>query len=279
LERGLNVLNNRRKKIRREFQARLKEVRSRLNDPGSPQAAIWIFGCQRSGTTFLENIFRQDLDSVVFGEFSELTIREDKTVLAGPEIVRARIGSQRAKYAVVRPLYESDRARELLGLFPAGVGIWLYRDCAHVVDSMVRKWGAGFFEVSRRNETDDDGNWRLEEPLDDIRSEAASIDPHAPVEELYARYWLLRNRLPFDLGLDDDPGMIFLNYRTLISDPHASIRAVMKRAGLRGLWKGFNPEVDRSRADRPVDPPISAETLRRCSEIYGRLEDLGRSLH
>lgn len=243
---------------------------------GHPQAVIWIFGCQRSGTTFLERIFRQDLNSVVFGEFSQLTIDPNRTVLSDSNSIRKIIQAQNAKYAVVRPLFESDRAMELLDLFPNSVGVWLFRDCPHVVDSMLRKWGSRFFEISKRNESDEDDNWRLEEKVRSIQSQARQIAADDPLADVYARYWLLRNQIPFDLSLITDKRFLFIDYSQLVSDPETSAKRILQRVGVNELWKRFKTDAQISRIDRPVKPEISDEALRQSEQLFQKLAKLAQ---
>jgi hypothetical protein len=264
-------LNSRYKTFQVNQRARLKHYRSQLIDLGNPQAVIWIFGCQRSGTTFLETIFRHDLDSVVFGEFSELTLSENKTVLSEPERIQKIVQSKNACYAVIRPLFESDRALELMNLFPNSIGVWLFRDCPHVVDSMIRKWEDRFFEVSKQNESDERGMWRLEQAIESIYVAAQSALPEDPTMEAYARYWLFRNQIPFHAGLQQDPRVVFLSYRQLVLTPRMQVERIMKRAGMADVWKDFKVNAFTSSIDRPVQLNISEETVAHCDQIYQQL--------
>ncbi len=271
-----NSLQSRYKTFLVNQRAQRKRYRSQFMNLGHPKVVIWIFGCQRSGTTFLENIFRQDLDSVVFGEFSQLTISPDKTVLSDLDKVHSIVEAQNAKYAVIRPLFEADRAIELLDLFPNSVGVWLFRDCPHVVDSMLTKWKDRFFEISKQNESDGNGKWRLEEKARSIQSQVRETSAVDPVAEAYARYWLLRNQIPFDLSLASDERCLFISYSQLVSDPETSVKRIMDRAGMNGLWRDFKADAQTSRIARPVEPEISADTLRQCEQVYRRLEEFAQ---
>lgn len=267
-------MRSRYKTFRVKQRARWKSYRSQIVNLGHPNCVIWIFGCQRSGTTFLENIFRHDLDSVVFGEFSQLTIHPKKTVLSDLNEVRKIIELKKARYSVIRPLFESDRALELLDIFQNSIGVWLFRDCPHVVDSMKRKWGDRFFEISKQNESDAGGMWRLEQRVSLLQTQIRITPEIDPVDEMYARYWLLRNQIPFDLSLVKDERVVFLSYDQLISDPRSSVKKILHRAGMNGLWRGFNADAQTSRVHRSVQPKISPGTLDQCQQVYRRLEEL-----
>lgn len=255
-------------------RARFKALRARYVSLGPPKSVIWIFGCQRSGTTFLERIFRHDLDSVVFGEFSELTIAEGKTVLSEPHRIRAIVESKNARYAVIRPLFESDRAPELLELFPNSVGVWLFRDWPHVVDSMIRKWGDTFFDISKRVESDTRGVWRLEGQIKAIQQDVRCRNMPDPLAEVYALYWLMRNQIPFRTGLINHPKVIFLSYEQLVLAPRVHVDRIMKKAGLGGVWKGFRADAFTSSLYRPVNIEVSEETRMKCDKVYQELIEL-----
>jgi hypothetical protein len=266
-----NSINSRLKTRRTNRRAAKKRRYQQSNDLGNPKAVIWIFGCQRSGTTFLENIFRHDLSSSVFGEFSELTIAGRRTVLReGGDIVQI-VSNQNARYVVIRPLFESDRALELMNMFDHSVGVWMYREGPSVVDSMIRKWQGDFFSISKKVESDSKGQWRLEPSIDEIRTKA---EP-ATIAEQYARYWVLRNSIPEEKGLVSDTRMTFLSYRKLASDPAASVAHIMKTAGLSGVWSDFRADARTDRIDHEPQLDIGEGTRERMRMIYQSLDKQG----
>jgi hypothetical protein len=75
-----------------------------------PAAHVFIFGCQRSGTTHLERLFRSDPRSTVFGEFSALSVAPDRTVWRPLDEVAQALSASHGAYAVARSLLGSDLA-------------------------------------------------------------------------------------------------------------------------------------------------------------------------
>lgn len=259
-----NSIKGRYKTYSVKSRNRIKSIRKKFVKLGEPQAVIWIFGCQRSGTTFLENVFRHDLDSVVFGEFSELAIAEDKTVLKPNEELKSIVLSKNAKYAVIRPLFESDRMEELLGIFPNSIGIWLYRDSEAVVDSMIRKWDDQFFNISKQNETNADGQWRLNEIAENIRNE------YQELYDQYSSYWKFRNMIPFKFPELLNSKLLLINYSDITKNPGIIISGVFNSVGITSNLVKHRPWIIKSRS-RSKGKLGSSKIQKECEEIFNRL--------
>lgn len=259
------------------LRASLKEVRKRVVNLGPPRSVIFVFGCQRSGTTFLERLFRDDNDSVVFGEFSELSISPDKTVLRNNASIAYLVMRSNATYAIIRNLFESDRSAELLGIFPQAHAVWVFRRVEEVVASMVVKWGDDFFDISRRVESNGDGHWRLESQLSTIKERAATLPDGDHTCNCYALYWLHRNQLPWKSTLAVDSRVTFIDYRQLLGSQTESLGQIFDAAGVAHPameLHDFTPRKPRSGNRRRVN--ISAELLRECEDLYSRLTELAK---
>lgn len=265
-----NSLVSRYKTAKIKARARQKRARSNSINLGNPKAVIWIFGCQRSGTTFLENIFRHDLDSVVFGEFSELTIAGRKTVLTNTNELVKIVSNKNAKYAVIRPLFESDRAIELMNLFPNSIGVWMFRDCPSVVDSMKRKWDKEFFNISKLVESDDENNWRLEKSLAPLNNAIDKVS----IDELYAQYWIIRNSIPLEKNILNDSRMFFLNYKTLAQHPEYTIGKILEATKKISLWTDFKSNARTSSVHKKVIHNIESSTILTTNKIMQKLNNI-----
>ena len=275
------------KKIKNSFYARkktyankawsfYKEQRSRFKRIGYPSFYLWILGCQRSGTTLLERIFRQDLDSAVFGEFSELTIGTKRTVLKPFAEIKDILLCCNARYAVIRPLFESDRVCEILDFFQPSLGIWMFRDPLYVVNSMINKWGDDFFEISRHVETGSDGQWRLENLYVSIKKEAKELTgTDKRIEDLYALYWLKRNEFTTNHLLSKNHQILFLNYALLASNPKHCTDTILIRAGQTGVWKYFNSDAHTFSLNRKLTLSITPKIYDQCNSFYHAMLRLG----
>lgn len=253
-------------------RAFVKSKRKRFVKLGNPTVVIWIFGCQRSGTTFLEKIFRHDLDSEVFGEFSELTIAERKTVLRKPEELVKIVSSKNAKYAVIRPLFESDRALALMDLFPNSVGVWMFRNCEAVVNSMVNKWDDKFFSISKKVESDQNNFWRLEKVLQPLINEIS----HEKLNDVYAKYWVIRNTIPLEKKLIEDPRILFLEYNQLAMNPKESIKTVLNHTKKINIWKGFKSNARTDSINKNLDLKLASDITTKTSFLYQKLHGVSK---
>ncbi|MBC2717413.1 MAG: sulfotransferase [Desulfobacteraceae bacterium] len=267
----------RKKNYTTKARAFFKQQRMMLKYIGKPLYYLWILGCQRSGTTLLERMFRNDLDSAVFGEFSQLTIGSDRTVLKPFSEVEKVIASCNARYAVIRPLFESDRVSEILGFFQPSTAIWVFRAPRDVVNSMVNKWGDLFFEISRQVEQDVNGKWRLEGLHKSIKEEAKCLTgTDEKIEDLYALYWLKRNEIIDEAALCHNNQILFLNYERLVSSPKLCADKIMKCLGVRGVWKYFSTDAHLRSLNRNITLTISPEIQEHCDILYNKLCGYGK---
>jgi len=244
----------------------------------APAAHLFVFGCQRSGTTHLERLFRADPRSAVHGEFSGLSIRPDSTVWRPMFEIRAELGRQRCGYTVSRSLLASDFVAEVLDAVPNSAAVWLYRDAPSVVRSMVNKWGRDFRAISERVETDAEGGWRLRELWDAVEQEADRMgdparDEDARIRDIYALYWLRRNRIALEAGLAGDPRTMVLSYETLTTAPEQTVARLLSMVGLRPPGVRF-PLETRSRPGLAAKPDmLSREVEARCDALYRELAE------
>jgi hypothetical protein len=262
----------RKKTYKTKAWAFVKQWRMKYLTVGKPEFLLLILGCQRSGTTLLERIFRTDLDAVVFGEYCELTIASDRTVWQPLDRVKAKIEGCNAKYSVAKPLFESDRACELLEFFPTALVLWVFREPPLVVNSMKNKWGNDFFEISRRVESDQQGNWRGESLFEEIERETAGRNPS--IDERYALFWKKRNEIAFAAELGQNDRVLFLNYETLVKHPEQCIEIIMKKAGGAGVWRFFSTDANQDSLRKSHSLSISDETLGECAILFGKLNEL-----
>ena len=216
----------------------------------------------------LERIFRHDFASVVYGEFSDLSIAPDKSVWQPLSDVRKIMASQNASYIVARPLFESDRALEILAAFDDAFVVWLYRDYRQVVKSMIKKWQDRFFDISLENESDESGSWKLSGLRDQILDELGN---DSTTEDQYALYWHARNLSFFEQSLGEEFRVKLLAYDDLVNSTREHIDEIMKSAGQKGIWRGFKTDAHQQSLGVDQAPTFSPKVEKKCNEMMERL--------
>lgn len=242
---------------------------------GIPQKQVFIFGCQRSGTTHLEKLFRADCRSIVYGEFSELSEHKGSTRWRELHAIKKIFSEKHARYVVARSLLASSCTLEVLEHFTEARVIWMFREPTSVVDSMIRKWGDGFKEVSEKVEVDSLGNWALRELWCQIENEVAEIcptrDQDRHVANSYALYWLYRNKLYFDLRLHEHPRVESYDYYEFSKSPKQYIDTLLTKSGIGRPKFRFPLRTRVPKKNKKNNIKLSPEIALRCEEVYRML--------
>lgn len=250
--------------------------RQRLNSyAGTAVGPIFIFGCQRSGTTHVERLFRADPRSRVFGEFSELSITSKHTVWHEQDDMKRILAEHPGEYWVVRSLLASHDTVKILNEWPDSTALWIYRDANSVVDSMVRKWQGDFREISECVETDQSEYWALRELWEKIEAQAAELAPHTQGEarwrDVYALYWYARNALILDLNLVAHPRVLVTDYIEYTHDPDACLKLLWNRIGVVPPKKCYPLTTRPAGHDSSHKPRFSPLIQDRCDALYAQL--------
>jgi hypothetical protein len=88
-------------------------------DYSQPKMALFIVGCQRSGTTLMNWIFEGDLNAKVYPEVSKLSSEDPRKQLRLNPLpkVKAVLDKDRAPLIILKPLVESQNTLQLLDYF------------------------------------------------------------------------------------------------------------------------------------------------------------------
>jgi hypothetical protein len=260
----------------RRWQAHETKKGKHLNNcKGPPAGPIFIFGCQRSGTTHVERLFRADPRSRVFGEFSALSITPKHTVWQPPSAMREILAAQPGEYWVIRSLLASHRIIIALDAWPSAAALWIFRDANSVVDSMIRKWGGNFRAISERVETDLSGKWDLRDLWDNIEDEAEKIAPRASQakkqRDIYGLFWYYRNRLILDLELPQHPRVSLASYADFTVSSDKRIAHLLKEVGLVPPQWRYPLSTRKAPIRDNSKPRLSNPLQEKCDALYDAL--------
>lgn len=206
--------------------------------PADQRQALLVFGCQRSGTTMLQQslldcswrtIILEEHDRRLIGADDAERLRWDRL-----DLVSARMMALPFELVVAKPLVESHRARELLDGFERAKGIWMLRHYLPVAKSNLRRFGPGNGHRDLRILVESGpANWRGTSS-EEVKARVASLlaSGLSPLDAA-AVFWWARNRLYLDQEMWADDRIKILRYEVMIEFPQECLEALSDFIGLR----------------------------------------------
>jgi hypothetical protein len=259
----------------------VKNVRQKasLHKASGPQTVVLILGCQRSGTSLTYWIFERDFNTKIYRESSSLSSQDtvERLRLNPLPEIRETIARHDVPLVVMKPLVESQRARELLQELPGSKVLWLYRHYQDVASSNLKAFGMdnGISDI-RPIALGDESNWRAQNATEETRAIirrffADDMNPY----DAAALFWYVRNRLFFDQGLDRDPQRAMLcRYEDLAVDPAGMMRRVYAFIGTPYPGDGIVQDVHPQSVGKGKKIALSPEVEQLCNDLLERMERL-----
>lgn len=214
------------------FRKRAYQLTRRRVEP----RVIFIFGCQRSGTTITQRLIELDPQVISYGEgdppyFYQWPERANR--LLDEEVLKVLLRTERAPRVLLKPLYESQRAAELLAAFPHSQAVWVFRNYQDVIASHRSYYRhrdpKKYVEPLLRR---DSKSWMGANCSDELLSLLNDLsEAELTVDDLYGLFWVSRCELY--LPLRDDPRIWLLDYDQLRESPMQVVEQLYEFTGLR----------------------------------------------
>ncbi|MDZ4286527.1 MAG: hypothetical protein U0984_01135 [Prosthecobacter sp.] len=121
---------------------KVNKLRTRLYQtlhPCREPRIVFVFGCQRSGTTMLRSFIGFDprVDDQGEGDppyFWQVPVEDPRYLRAVPDEEIERLSrASHSPVVLIKPLHDSQRAAALLQRFPRSKGIWIFRHYHEVI--------------------------------------------------------------------------------------------------------------------------------------------------
>ena len=235
-----------------------------------------VFACQRSGTSLMLRVFFWDKDTVVYREGSSLSSQDPLGLRLDPiEDVAKKIRENRAPLVVLKPIVDSQNARQFLEAMPEAKSIWLYRNYRDVVSSNLRKFGErnGINDI-RSIAQNDPNNWRSENVSDYTRSIVQTyFSEDMPPNDAAALFWYVRNQLFFEQDLDGNSRVLLVRYSDFVTNPAETMPRIYKFLGRPYPGDHINREVHDLSVGKGKEVMLSIEIEDLCQSQLERLED------
>jgi hypothetical protein len=240
--------------------------------PAGTARPVYVVGLQRSGTNMIMRGVDQAPEVDVCNEndrraFTRFRLRSDHELVS---VVRA----SRHRLVLVKPLCESHRVDEFLDLpgLPGGRAVWVYREPEGRARSEVSKFGESNLTALRQIAAGHGADiWQGQRLPESSVALVRSFDLATMTPETAAvLFWITRNRLYFDLGLDSRPDVTLVSYDRFVADPHAQMRRLCGFIDLSyrpALCAHVVSRTSHGSAVLPIDP----EVRRLAEELLVRL--------
>ena len=241
---------------------------------GIEKRNVFIFGCQRSGTTLLGNIFDVDLRTAVLQEISRITKDENDVLRLKPlEKVKLELEKIKQPLVIAKPLVESHNADRILNEIPNSKGIWLFRSYSDVVASNTKRFSSQI-EGLRMSITGDPASWRSERISDaTLKIKKRFYSPDMKQEDAAALGWYSINVLFFELGLDKNPNMILLKYEDFVTEGEKQMKIIYDFIGMDYPKNELTGQVDSLSIALGKKIEIHPQIEEICNELYKRIEE------
>jgi hypothetical protein len=210
-------------------------VRARPNE----RRVVLIFGCQRSGTTMLQQTF---LDR----SWRVLILEEHDRRLVGPgpgpeetswqeySTVLRRIHRLPFEVVAAKPLVESASATALMDVAGAVKAVWMLRHYSQVARSNVSRFGMDNpYRDLQPIRSGDALDWRHRGTTEEtVETVTALLSRRLTPFDAAALFWWTRNQLYFDQRLWEDDRIRVLRYERACNQPHEVIRSLSDHIGV-----------------------------------------------
>lgn len=237
---------------------------------------VLIFGCQRSGTTMIQQSFLDRSWRVLI-----LEEHDRRLVEPGPEgetwqeysTVLGRIRRLPFEVVAAKPLAESASATKLMDAAGAVKAVWMLRHYSEVARSNVSRFGMDnphrdLQPIRSRNATD----WRYKGMTEETwKTITALLDRELTSLDAAALFWWTRNQLYFDQRLWEDDRIRILRYERACNQPHEVIRSLSDHIGLALPVSSIARRV----RERPFPPDriaLDPDIERLCKTMWGKFE-------
>jgi len=141
---------------------KLREALRRIS-PHKMTKIIFIFGCQRSGTTIIQKLISLQPQVKYHGEGDApyfYNTSSDKHHRIRPvKEVEKYLKQESMEIIAIKPLYESHKAAQLISRYPESKGIWMFRHYRDVIDSHLHYYKQSAIEYIRPLFSDKIHNW------------------------------------------------------------------------------------------------------------------------
>jgi hypothetical protein len=261
---------------RRTLALAKRSTRSIVRARPDERRVVLIFGCQRSGTTMLQQTF---LDR----SWRVLILEEHDRRLVGPgpgettwqeyAIVLGRIRRLPFEVVAAKPLVESASATALMDAAGPVKAIWMVRHFAEVARSNVSRFGVDNpYRDLQPIRSRDALDWRYRGVTEETWETVTALsDRKLTPFDAAALFWWTRNQLYFDQRLRGDDRIRVLRYERACNQPDEVILSLSGHIGVTLPLGSIAPRV-RTQPFPPKPRELDPEVEALCRKLWDSFE-------
>ncbi len=249
-------------------------IRARPNE----RRVVLIFGCQRSGTTMLQQTFLdRSWRVLILEEHDRRLVRPGP----GPEVttwqeystILRRIHRLPFEVVAAKPLVESASATALMDAVGAVKAIWMIRHYAKVARSNVSRFGMDNpYRDLQPIRSRDALDWRYRGVTEETwETVTALLNRRLTPFDAAALFWWTRNQFYFDQRLWEDDRIRILRYERACNQPDEVIRSLSDHIGVALPLGSIAPRV-RAQPYPPETRELDPDVELLCRKLWDSFE-------
>ena len=232
---------------------------------------IFIAGFQRSGTTMLIDVFYLHPEVEIYNELPNSKVFYDYRVRS-IQVLDSTVQKSYYPFVLYKVICDSHILLSFKKAFPEAKFIWMYRSAEDNADSRLRKFPQGTRSIRLIAQDKPGAGWLAE----GLSPEMLEIIKELTTKDLtdfdYACLtWWVRNKLFFELGLEQLSSVRLVQYEQLVQNPKDVMNDIFDWLGLQKSDSSLRFVHARS-VNKPDLPKLHPDVATLCNGLKDKLD-------
>ncbi len=259
---------------------------SKLLTNTNPKTAVFIFGCQRSGTTMLMNLIGQVPKVSLYREGNPKAMNNYR--IKDQDTIEQIINKDKNTFIIFKPVNDIQHAEKLLSIYTNTKAIWIYRDYKAVINSAITKWEdaqkkivlwiLNNHEKEKFVSSNGGDNEQFTVYIENMQLDTVNIIKQLASEDMTkedgaALLWYIRNKIYFELALQDNEKVKLVNYEKLVMNPAEKLKNINEFIGC-NFSNEYANQVLTSSVNKKYSLTLNPKIEKLCRDMLNKFDDL-----